>query len=68
MRAVAGEIEYNGYAEQLTRLFVRENKKNNGKENRSVKTGVGKVQGNKVVQINLSKMRKQLTMKVAFEG
>ena len=61
-------MQYSDYAEQLTRVFVRDNGKNNGKENRSEKTGVGKFQGNKVVQINLSKMRKQLTMKVAFEG
>ena len=48
--------------------MCRRKLKNDGKENRSEKTRVGKGQGKKVMHINISKTRKSLTMKIAFEG
>ena len=49
VRAVASEMEDSGYAEQLRRLYVGDNSKNNGRENRINNTRMGKVQGEKVV-------------------
>ena len=46
---VTSEMEDSGYAEQLRRLYVGDNSKNNGRENVINNTRMGKVQGEKVV-------------------